>query len=91
MRHTDSKEEKNGLKDAAKYCERVLLAVAVGVILFVGYNNIVYSNGAYVYKKLVFENTVMHAQTIWKDIKSIEGYDFGNFSGKENRFHKIRN
>lgn len=43
-------------------------------ILFIGFNNVVYSNGAYTYKKLVYDNTALNAQTIWKDINSIDGY-----------------
>ena len=58
------------------------LGNAVGIvsflaIVYIGYSNIVYSNGAYVYKKLVYDNTELHAQTIWKDINSIDGYNEG--------------
>lgn len=48
--------------------------VSVLLIMAVGFNNIIYANGAYVHKKLVYDNTAFHAQTIWKDINSIDGY-----------------
>jgi len=53
-----------------KICACLLLVIC----LFIGYHNTVYSNGAYTYKKLVYDNTLLHAQTIWKDINSIENY-----------------
>ncbi len=54
-------------------------AYAAAVILFfiIGFHNIVYSNGAYQLKKLVYDNTALHAQTIWKDINNIESYKEG--------------
>lgn len=54
-----------------KICASISCIVSVMVI---GVNNIIYANGAYVYKKLVYDNTQLHAQTIWKDINSIDGY-----------------
>ena len=55
----------------------VVYIVSFLAIVYIGYRNIVYSNGAYVYKKLVYDNTELHAQTIWKDINSIDGYSEG--------------
>lgn len=52
-------------------------AVAVISIFIIGFHNIVYANGAYQLKKLVYDNTALHAQTIWKDINNIEGYQEG--------------
>lgn len=64
----------------------IVLIVSFLAIAYIGYGNIVYSNGAYVYKKLVYDNTELHAQTIWKDINSIDGYNEGEtqvvFMGK---------
>ncbi len=49
-------------------------AIAVIAIAVIGFNNLVYANGAYAYKKLVYDNTLLHAQKIWEDVNSIEGY-----------------
>ena len=59
------------------YLGRIVFTVSVVAIVLIGFNNVVYANGAYVYKKLVYDNTALHAQTIWKDINSIEGYSEG--------------
>ena len=55
----------------------VVFIVSFLAIVYIGYRNIVYSNGAYVYKKLVYDNTELHAQTIWEDINNIDGYNEG--------------
>ena len=60
-----------------KYTRKAVCAITFAVIVCIGFNNIVYSNGAYTYKKLVYDNTALHAQTIWKDINSIDGYKDG--------------
>ena len=52
--------------------------VIVPIIIVIGFYNIVYANGAYVHKKLVYDNTALHAQTIWEDINNIEGYVEGD-------------
>ena len=44
------------------------------MISFISIKNVIYANGAYTYKKLVYDNTALHAQTMWKDINSIDGY-----------------
>lgn len=56
----------------------MVIILSFVVIVYIGISNIIYSNGAYVYKKLVYDNTKLHAQTIWKDINSIEGYCEGD-------------
>lgn len=55
----------------------IVFTISFLAIAYIGYSNIVYSNGAYVYKKLVYDNTELHAQTIWKDINCIDGYNEG--------------
>lgn len=65
------------------------------IILIIGLQNIVYSNGAYVYKKLVYDNTVLHAHSIWRDINSIKEYNegetkviiMGNFEDSKAAYH----
>ncbi len=57
--------------------KRVISFVTIICVICVGLNNIVYSNGAYVYKKLIYDNTLLHAQTIWEDVNKIEGYREG--------------
>lgn len=52
----------------------VVFTLSFLVIAYIGFNNIVYSNGAYLYRKLVYDNTKLHAQTIWTDINNIDGY-----------------
>ncbi len=66
-------KKKTSIKRIANY------AYAATVISFfiIGFHNIVYANGAYQLKKLVYDNTALHAQTIWKDINNIEGYKAG--------------
>ena len=46
----------------------------VCIISFISVKNVIYASGAYTYKKLVYDNTALHAQTVWKDINSIDGY-----------------
>ncbi len=55
----------------------IIVVVSFLAIIYIGFSNIVYSNGAYVYKKLVYDNTALHLQTIWKDINNVEGYKEG--------------
>lgn len=52
--------------------------VIVLIIFVIGFYNIVYANGAYVHKKLVYDNTALHAQAIWEDIKNVDGYIEGD-------------
>ncbi len=59
------------------YSKKAVYAITVIAIVYIGFSNIVYSNGAYLYKKLVYDNTALHAQTIWKDINCIDGYNEG--------------
>lgn len=54
-----------------------ILAVTFCSIIVVGFNNAVFANGAYVHKKLVYDNTKLHAHTIWEDINHLEGYKEG--------------
>ncbi len=56
---------------------RIIGFSSVIAIIVIGYNNINYANGAYVYKKLVYDNTLLHAHQIWKDVNSLDGYDDG--------------
>lgn len=67
------------LEDKIKFVKlRKCLSGALALIIFIlGINNSIYSNGAYTYKKLVYDNTTLHAQTIWKDINSVKGYKEG--------------
>lgn len=72
--HNEYDFEENSMN---KYITRIKVCVNIVCIfsvLVIGINNIVYANGAYVYKKLVYDNTRLHAQTIWVDINSIDGY-----------------
>ncbi len=46
-----------------------VLAIAI-----LSFNTIVYANGAYTYKKLVYDNTLLHAHKIWEDVNAMEGY-----------------
>ena len=57
-----------------EYIKNGVCIVTIIAVTVIGFNNIVYANGAYVYKKLVYDNTQLHAQTIWKDINSVDGY-----------------
>ncbi len=62
------------LSKGLKYIKDGISALAVIAIIAIGVKNVIYDNGAYVYKKLVYDNTALHAQTIWKDIYSTEGF-----------------
>ena len=62
------------LNKYVEYIKKLICGVTIVATMVIGFNNIVYANGAYVYKKLVYDNTQLHAQTIWKDINSIDGY-----------------
>ncbi len=64
----------NSTDSSIRYVKRGLSSVFILAIMVIGFNSIIYSNGAYVYKKLVYDNTLLHAQSIWKDINSIDGY-----------------
>ncbi len=87
-------EKKEGEPSRAGRLVRILPVVAVAII---GINNVIYSNGAYVYKKLVYDNTALHAQTIWKDINNTEGYVegetpvvfMGNFPDSKVAYHSV--
>lgn len=57
-----------------EYIKKSIRVILVCLISFVSIENVIYANGAYTYKKLVYDNTALHAQTIWKDINSIDGY-----------------
>lgn len=59
------------------YTSKAVYIVSAVAIFIIGFNNIVYANGAYVYRKLVYDNTALHAQTIWRDINNIDGYNEG--------------
>ena len=48
-----------------------MAALAVAIVSF---NTVAYANGAYVHKKLVYDNTLLHAHKIWADVSSLEGY-----------------
>lgn len=75
--HNDTVFEDHHWNTWFDYARKTVCAVTVLAVLIIGFNNIVYANGAYVYKKLVYDNTALHAQTIWKDINSIDGYREG--------------
>ncbi|WP_026670480.1 glucosyltransferase domain-containing protein [Butyrivibrio sp. AE3006] len=51
-----------------------LLSAAIVCILIICFNNAVFANGAYTHKKLVYDNTILHAQNVWEDVNSIDGY-----------------
>lgn len=51
--------------------------LALVCIFVLGMHNVVYANGNYVYRKLVYDNSLLHAQTMWEDINSLEGYKEG--------------
>ncbi len=65
------------IKSSICFIKKAASTVLVLAIAIIGFHNIVYSNGAYVYKKLVYDNTALHAQTIWKDINNVIGYNDG--------------
>ena len=48
--------------------------IAFVAIMVIGFNRFVYANGAYTYRKLVYDNTLLHAQDIWREVNSLEGY-----------------
>ena len=77
----DPEEEREaGSRSPQKGIRRVRKAVGVlaaAAIICTGCHNIIYANGAYVNKKLVYDNTLLHAQTVWEDVNSIEGYEEG--------------
>ena len=57
-----------------KSIKNCVMVISVGIIMILGFMNIIYDNGAYAYKKMIYDNTLLHAQTIWKDVNSISGY-----------------
>ena len=63
--------------EPVSYGRKIVNCIAALSISFICFNNIVYSNGAYTYKKLVYDNTALNAQTIWKDVNSTKGYTNG--------------
>ena len=46
----------------------------IAAIAVIGLSNMIYANGSYVYRKLIYDNTLLHAHTIWQDINSVDGY-----------------
>lgn len=65
------------IKQRIERVTSLLSLIVICIIALIGFHNVFYSNGAYVYKKLVYDNTALHAQSIWKDIHEIEGYEDG--------------
>ena len=63
-------------KPAGRY-RKIIGTASCIMLLLVSFHNIVYANGAYTYKKLIYDNTVMNMQEIWKDVNSIDGYTEG--------------
>ena len=53
---------------------RKLYITAFVAITVIGINNIIFANGAYTYKKLVYDNTLLHAQKVWEDVNAVDGY-----------------
>ncbi len=66
--------DNNTLSLCIRYIRNGVGIIFALAITYIGFNNIVYSNGAYEYKKLVYDNTALHAQTVWRDINNVEGY-----------------
>lgn len=72
-----------------KLMNSVLYLVCIAVVI-IGVKHIVFANEAYLHKKLVYDNTVLHAQKIWEDVWEVPEYTgeedvvfMGNF--KESR------
>ncbi len=71
---SSSEDEKK--RKLFSFCN-VICTMLVGGIILCGFNNIVFANEAYAYKKIVYDNTLLHAQRIWEDINSLEEYEEG--------------
>ncbi|MBQ3795614.1 MAG: glucosyltransferase domain-containing protein [Butyrivibrio sp.] len=67
----------NNKKDSDYKKGKTINTVAVISIAIIGIYNFAYANGAYTYKKLVYDNTILHAQRIWEDVNEIDGYTEG--------------
>ena len=65
-------EDKNTIY---KYVVRIVSVTSIVAAIFIGGCNVIYSNGAYVYEKLIYDNTSWHAQKIWADVNNLEGFD----------------
>ena len=59
------------------FLQKTLKTFPYAFILLVGLHFTTYGNGAYTYKKLVYDSTMEHAQTIWKDLMNLDGYTEG--------------
>ncbi|WP_026494408.1 glucosyltransferase domain-containing protein [Butyrivibrio sp. WCD3002] len=53
---------------------KILFVVTVVCLSIIGFNNTVFANEVYTNKKLVYDNTLLHAQKVWEDVNSLEEY-----------------
>ncbi len=56
---------------------RRLFLVSFVSIIVIGFNNVIFSNAVYTYKKIVYDNTLLHAHTVWQDVNELDGYKEG--------------
>jgi hypothetical protein len=54
-----------------------LFLVSFVAIIVIGFNNVIFSNAVYTYKKIVYDNTLLHAHTVWQDVNELDGYKEG--------------
>ena len=54
-----------------------LFLISVVSIIVIGFNNIIFSNAVYTYKKIVYDNTLLHAHSVWQDVNALDGYKEG--------------
>ena len=62
-------------KAAAAKAIALLPGLCIFLIACLGWHNICFANNTYMVKKLVYDNTALHAQTVWEDIQNTEGYE----------------
>lgn len=53
---------------------RLVFVISVLSIFVIGFSNIIFANAVYTYKKIVYDNTLLHAHSVWEDVNSLNGY-----------------
>ena len=71
---TDIAFESSEINDKANELKKKLYVTAFASIMVIGISNMILANGFYTYKKLVYDNTILHAHQVWVDVNSIDGY-----------------
>ena len=49
---------------------RLVFVISVLSIFVIGFSNIIFANAVYTYKKIVYDNTLLHAHSVWEDVNS---------------------